>query len=52
MNGKRALKRLASPAKRCRHSHCGDCATRRGSNRGNRRERHDTKALLRQGVQR
>lgn len=32
---------------RCKHPFCTDCATRRGSNRGNRATRHTTKATLR-----
>ena len=33
---------------RCPHPYCTDCATRRGSNIGNRRERHDSKRALRE----
>jgi hypothetical protein len=37
----------AHPARRCGHSYCNDCKTRRGSNRGNRRARKAIRALLR-----
>lgn len=32
---------------RCPHPWCTDCRTRRGRNRGNRRDRHAIRALLR-----
>ena len=37
----------AHPARRCGHSWCSDCRTRRGRNRGNRRVRHAIRTALR-----
>lgn len=37
----------AHGGRRCGHTYCTACATRRGSNRGNRRVRHGVKAALR-----
>jgi hypothetical protein len=37
----------AHGGKRCGHSYCSGCQTRRGRNRGNRRVRHAVKTLLR-----
>jgi hypothetical protein len=37
---------------RCGHPWCTDCATRRGSNIGNRRDRHDSKRELKKEVDR
>lgn len=37
----------AHPARRCGHSWCSDCKTRRGRNQGNRSIRHAIKTALR-----
>ena len=36
----------AHHARRCGHSYCTDCATRRGRNRGNRRVRHAVRQMM------
>lgn len=48
MNGKRQIK-LNESGRRCGHTHCGDCQTKRGSRRGNRRVRQAVKRALRGG---
>lgn len=36
----------AHAARRCGHTYCTDCQTRRGSNRGNRNVRHAARVAL------
>lgn len=46
MNGKRQIK-INESGRRCGHTYCSDCATKRGRNRGNRRVRQTVKRILR-----
>jgi hypothetical protein len=44
---RKARSSLYRKAARCRHPWCSDCRTRRGRNRGNRRDRREARAALR-----